>query len=86
MKAKIMHCKEFILENEIKRVNEELEKPKRTLKMERKSSIGIRRSGRKLKYLGYGIMIGFFARCITMNLMSSMCLSLGNMSFGKKDT
>ena len=53
MEAKIMSSKVFMLENEIKRLNEELEKTKRKLKMETKSSFGIGRLGRKLKYLGY---------------------------------
>ena len=60
MEANIMHSKVFILENEIKRVNEELEKKKKKLKMERKSGMGIGRLVRRLKHLDYWNFNWFF--------------------------
>ena len=44
-KAKIMSSKVFVLENEIKRLNEKLEKIKKKLKIEIKSSLSFGRLG-----------------------------------------
>ena len=69
MEAKIMSSKIFVLENEIKRLNEELEKTKKKLKIERKSTLTLGRLARRIKYLGFGIVIGFFISCNFMNVV-----------------
>ena len=69
METKIMSSKVFVLENEIKRLNEKLEKIKKKLKIEIKSSLSFGRLGWRIKHLAYGIIIGFFTSCIVMNLV-----------------
>jgi hypothetical protein len=56
-------CKKF------KWLNEELEKTKKKLKIERKSTLTLGRLARRLKYLGFGIVVGFFISCIFMNVV-----------------
>ena len=64
-----MSSKVFVLENEIKRLNEEFDIDKKKLKIERKFTLSFERLGRRIKYLGYGFVIGFFTSCIFMNLV-----------------